>query len=64
MAKFRIKVQVPMIEIFVYEVEAEEGSDALAMVFDEHPSVEKIAQDLQEESSFGDIEVEVDELKG
>ena len=64
MKKFRVTMQVPMIETFIYEVEADEGEYALVKVLNEDKSINKIAQDLQEEPSFGDIEFEVEELKG
>ncbi len=61
MTKYTVTLQVPSLETYVYEVEANDNENALALVMDEHESAKLVLRELEEESSFGDIQMEVEE---
>ncbi|MDB4343532.1 hypothetical protein OAA15_00765 [bacterium] len=61
MKKFTVTMEVPSIQTFVYEVEAESQTQALELALEEDDSVELISHTTEEEDSFGDIQIEVEE---
>lgn len=63
MKKFQVTMEVPSIQTFVYEVEAENEEKALHLVLEEDDSVEHISHTTEEEDSFGDIEITVEDFE-
>lgn len=61
MKKFQVTMEVPSIQTYVYEVEAENEEKALHLVLEEDNSVEQISHTVEEEDSFGDIQIEIEE---
>ena len=61
MKKFTVTMEVPSIQTYVYEVEAEYQAQALELVLEEDDSVEQISHTVEEEDSFGDIQIEIEE---
>ena len=60
MKKFTVTMEVPSIQTYVYEVEAESQTQALELVLEEDDSVERISYTVEEEDSFGDTEITVE----
>lgn len=61
MTKYTVTMEVPSIQTYVYEVEAESQTQALELVLEEDKSVNHISHTTEEEDSFGDIQMEVEE---
>ena len=61
MKKFTVTMEIPSIQTYVYEVEAESPNQALELVLEEDDSVEQISYTVEEEDSFGDMEIIVEE---
>ena len=63
MKKFTVTMEVPSIQTYVYEIEAENEEQALHLVLEEDNSVEQISYTVEEEDSFGDIETTVEDVE-
>jgi len=63
MKKFTVTMEVPSIQTYVYEVEAESQTQALELVLEEDDSVEQISHTVEEEDSFGDTEITVEDVE-
>jgi len=63
MKKFTVTMEVPSIQTYVYEVEAESQTQALELVLEEDDSVKQISHTVEEEDSFGDTEITVEEVE-
>lgn len=63
MKKFTVTMEVPSVQTYVYEVEAKNEEKALHLVLEEDESVEHISYTVEEEDSFGDMEIKIEDVE-